>query len=77
MKIMYINNDGAGFADYIDISPNTTIEALFQQKMPHDQTSDFLIRVNRQPVPRDYCLQGNDRVTITPTKIDGAKPGYI
>jgi len=40
--------------------------------MPHERPEDFLIRINRQPVPRDYILQENDRVTITPTKIEGA-----
>ena len=72
MKILYINNNGAGFADFIHVDENTTIEKLFRQKMPNEQTGDYLIRVNRQPVPRDYVLQENDRVTITPTKIDGA-----
>ena len=40
--------------------------------MPHERPEDYLIRVNRQPVPRDYVLQANDRVTVTPTKIEGA-----
>ena len=72
MRIMYINNDGGGFADFINVEEGMTIEKLFKQKMPHEETSDYLIRVNRQPVPKDYCLKENDRVTITPTKIDGA-----
>ncbi len=71
---MYINNNGAGFANYIDIENNTTIEAFFEQKMQYENTSDYLIRVNRQPVPKNYILQDNDRVTITPTKIEGAIP---
>ncbi|MBI9018781.1 MAG: molybdopterin converting factor [Phycisphaerae bacterium] len=74
MKIMFINNSGAGFADYLVIGNDTSIEALFQQKLPHEETTDYLIRVNRQPVPKDYILQENDRVTITPLKIDGARP---
>ena len=72
MRIMYINNQGGGFADYINVEEGMTIEILFKQKMPHEKTSDYLIRVNRQPVPKDYVLKENDRVTITPTKIDGA-----
>jgi sulfur carrier protein ThiS len=36
------------------------------------EAADYLIRVNRQPVPRDYVLQEGDRVTITPTKVEGA-----
>ena len=72
MRIMYINNHGGGFADFINVEEGMTIEKLFKQKMPHAEASDFLIRVNRQPVPRDYVLKENDRVTVTPTKIEGA-----
>ena len=72
MRILYINNDGAGFADYLDIAENTTVEQFFKIKMSGANASDYMIRVNRQPVPKDYTLQENDRVTLTPTKIEGA-----
>jgi sulfur carrier protein ThiS len=72
MRIMYINNAGGGFANYMNIEENTSIDKLFRDKMPHEEPQDYLIRVNRQPVPKDYILQENDRVTITPTKIEGA-----
>lgn len=73
MRILYINNDGAGFADYVSVAEGTTVEQFFQSKMSGCKASDYLIRVNRQPVPRDYVLQENDRITITPTKIEGAR----
>jgi len=72
MRIMYINNAGGGFANYMNIEENTSIDKLFKQKMSNEKSEDYLIRVNRQPVPKDYVLKENDRVTITPTKIDGA-----
>ena len=72
MKILFINNFGGGFADYLQIEDNTTIEKFFKQKLPNEKTEDYLIRVNRQPVPRNYALQDGDRITITPTKVDGA-----
>jgi sulfur carrier protein ThiS len=72
MKILYINNDGAGFADHIEIEPNMTVEKLFAQRMPGCNHNDYLIRINRQPVTRDQQLQEGDRVSITPTKIEGA-----
>ena len=72
MRIMYINNQGGGFADYINVEEGMAIEKFFKQKMPHEKAQDYLIRVNRQPVPKDYELKENDRVTVTPTKIDGA-----
>jgi sulfur carrier protein ThiS len=72
MRILFINNLGGGFADFIDVEEGTSIEKLFKQKMPNERSEDHLIRVNRQPVSKDYCLKENDRVTITPVKIEGA-----
>ena len=72
MRILYVNNDGAGFADYVSIAENTTVEQFFAIKMQDCQAIDYLIRVNRQPVTRDYILKDGDRVTITPRKIEGA-----
>ncbi len=72
MQILFINNNGSGFADYIQVQANMTILKFFDRQMPNDAPEDYLIRVNRQPVPRDYVLQENDRVTITPLKIEGA-----
>jgi molybdopterin converting factor small subunit len=72
MKILYINNDGGGFADYIEVEEGTNIEELFEQRVREGDSGDYLIRVNRQPVSRDYVLKDNDRVTFTPTKIEGA-----
>ena len=71
MKIMFINNDGGGFADHIEIESNTTVAELCEKKI-QGQPSDYLIRVNRQPVAAENVLQPGDRVSITPTKIEGA-----
>ena len=73
MRILFINNSETGFADYIDIADNTTVEQFFKIKMSGQNEADYLIRVNRQPVARDYVLQEGDRITITPQKIEGAK----
>jgi sulfur carrier protein ThiS len=72
MVILLINNDGAGFADHVEIAEGTTVERLFAERIPHGKPSDYLIRVNRQPVPSGQVLQEGDRVSITPTKIEGA-----
>ena len=72
MRLLYINNDGGGYADHMDVTEGMTVEKFFQEQMPGRKAEDYLIRVNRQPVPRDYVLQENDRVTLTPTKIEGA-----
>jgi sulfur carrier protein ThiS len=72
MNILFINNDGGGFADHVDIPQNTTVEQFFESQLPGREASDYLIRVNRQPVPREYILQDGDRISMTPTKIEGA-----
>jgi sulfur carrier protein ThiS len=71
-KIFYVNNFGGGFADHIDVDEGTTVGQLFTQRMRHERPSEFLIRVNRQVCPSDQVLQEGDRVSITPTKIEGA-----
>jgi sulfur carrier protein ThiS len=72
MKLFFINNDGGGFADSIDVPEGCTISQLFRERMAHGKPADYLIRVNRQPVPEGHLLQEGDRVTVTPTKIEGA-----
>jgi len=71
MKILFINNDGGGFADYLEIAEGTTVQDFFHERLPGREADAFLIRVNRQPVAQDCVLQDGDRVTITPTKIEG------
>lgn len=71
MQILYINNDGGGFADHIDIEEGTTAQALFEQQIG-GRAADYLIRVNRQPVTAEQVLREGDRVSITPVKIEGA-----
>lgn len=71
LKILYINNDGAGFADHIEIEAGTTVERLFQQRV-QGSSGDYLIRVNRQPASADQIMQPGDRVSFTPMKIEGA-----
>ena len=72
MRILFIDNEGGGFADYLHVDAGMKVEELFKEKMPGRKPEDYLIRVNRQPVARDCILQENDRVTFTPLKIEGA-----
>lgn len=72
MEILFINNNGAGFADHIEIADGTTVEQLFRKRVTQGSAADYLIRVNRQPASSDQVLQPGDRVSFTPTKIEGA-----
>jgi sulfur carrier protein ThiS len=76
MKLFFINNDGGGFADTIEVPESTTISKLFQERMSHGKPADYLIRVNRQPVSEGHLLQEGDRVTVTPIKIEGAQKAH-
>ena len=72
MRILFINNSGSGFADYVDVAEGTNIQTFLATKVPHHKAEDLLIRVNRQPVAKDYVLQPDDRISATPVKIEGA-----
>ena len=72
MKILFINNDGGGFADKIEIAAGTTVHELFGERLPGRKPEDYLIRVNHLPSSSDQILQDGDRVSMTPTKIEGA-----
>jgi len=72
MRVLWIDNDGGGFADYIEVSEGISMEQFFKERLADRNPHDYLIRVNRQPVPKDYVLQEGDRVTVTPVKIEGA-----
>lgn len=73
MKIFFINNDGGGFADHLEIEGGTTVVQLFERELGrHAKAEDYLIRVNRQPCSREQVLQEGDRVSVTPAKIQVA-----
>jgi cold shock CspA family protein len=72
MKVLFINNDGGGFADQVDVEPGTTVRQLFEQQLPDRKPEDYLIRVNRLESTADQELKEGDRVSMTPTKIEGA-----
>ena len=72
MKVLFINNQGAGFADHIEVHEGITVSELFAQRAKGSKPDDFLIRVNRLPASSDQVLQPGDRVSFTPTKIEGA-----
>jgi hypothetical protein len=73
MKVFFINNDGGGFADTIEVTQGTTIGRLFSERVPHGKPEDYLIRIDRQPVTSDQVLAEGNRVSVTPVKIQGAR----
>ena len=43
MKVLVINNDGGGFADYVDVPEGTTVREMFERTVksssPHNYGS--------------------------------------
>lgn len=73
MRIFFINNDGRGFADDLEIDHGTTVQQLFEREMGrHSKPDNYLIRVNRLPCSKSQVLQEGDRVSVTPNKIQVA-----
>jgi hypothetical protein len=72
MQILFINNNGAGFANYIDVPHGMTAGELFEREMRQAKATDYLIRVDSRPAARNQVLVEGNRVSITPTKIEGA-----
>jgi hypothetical protein len=72
MKVLVINNDGGGFADYVEVPDGTTVRDMFTREVRTGKPDQYLIRVNRQPTASDQVLQAGDRISFTPVKIEGA-----
>jgi len=72
VKIFFVNNQGGGYAETLDVADGMSIKAFFDRQMPNARADQYAIRVNRNPVDSDYVLRDGDRVTITPAKIAGA-----
>jgi len=72
MRVLVINNDGGGFADYVEVPDGTTVRDMFQREVRSGRPDGYLIRVNRQPVPSDQVLREGDRISFTPVKVEGA-----
>jgi hypothetical protein len=78
-RILLLNNDGGGFADFINVDEGTTISQLVASKMPDRSPRDLSIRVRSagqsvsEAVPADYVLEEGDRVSCTPNKVSGAR----
>lgn len=72
MNVLFISNSGAGFAGEVEVAAKTTVGQFFKAQMKKGyKPDDYLIRVNRQIVTEKQVLQEGDRITVTPTHIEG------
>ena len=47
MKVLFVNNSGGGFADYVQVAERASVAQFFEQRMRGCNAEDHLIRVNR------------------------------
>ena len=62
MRVLFVNNEGGGFADYVEVDARCTVQDFFEQE----------IRVNREIALPTQRLTEGATVTIIPKKIQGA-----
>tara|TARA_R100000306_G_C4360767_1_gene135145 strand:- start:43 stop:258 length:216 start_codon:yes stop_codon:yes gene_type:complete len=70
MKVLFISNDGGGFAENVAIVPGTTVRQFCDSQL-HGSTDDYQVRVNHETVESSYELKDGDKVTATPRKTEG------
>lgn len=72
MKVLLVSNEGGGSAGYEEVVDGSTVGDLFTAKMGGRSPDNFMVAVNREKVAMSHRLQDGDRVSFTPTKIEGA-----
>jgi len=69
-KVLFINNDGGGFADSVAFTPGTTLAAFISGRGV--SIANKMVRVNNNLADAGYVLQNGDKVSVTPLKVQGA-----
>lgn len=76
IKVTLVTNDGAGLPSETSISEGTTLEK-FLEVFFDGNPEDFTVRVRANGATveshSDYMLQDGDRISVSPTKIEGAR----
>jgi molybdopterin converting factor small subunit len=74
IKVLFIDaraNSG-GFAPQRDAIAGITIKQFLQQQLQTGDVGGMIIRVNNNPVVDSYVLQNGDKVSLFPSKVEGA-----
>lgn len=76
IKVYCVSPFGSGTADYVTLPRGSTILDLLEEVTGGGDPDNFVIRFKGNTVSGGNLhttLRGGDRVTISPTKHDGAK----
>ncbi len=71
-QVLFINNEGAGFAEKVDVPSGTSISQFLEAELPDTDLSDRNVTVNGAIVSADYPLALGDKIAVTPLKVDAA-----
>jgi len=69
-KVLFINNDGAGFADPVAFAAGTNLGQFIAER--DISISGKMIRVNNNLADAGYVLRDGDKISVTPLKVEGA-----
>ena len=88
MKVYFVNAQGQGYSEELELPVGTTIATLFAQKMGSTSAPAGFTTIVRRgtqafggaatedaqqfPLTPDFVLEANDRVSILPSKMRGA-----
>jgi len=82
IRVLFVNNGGEGYANWISIPEGTTIATFFATQIGDRQIpANYMKRIRRaevtfggpeNPIEAGFVLQNGDRISITPTKVEGA-----
>ena len=73
IDILWLNNDGGGYAETLRVPDGTTVEQLREKKLPEHTSEDCTIRVNRDIAAASQKLRSGDRVSVTPKNVAGSR----
>lgn len=71
-NVLFLNNEGEGFAKRIEIEPGMPLNAFLNEYIEDFEADNYVIRVNREPAEENQPLADGDRVSASPRKIEGA-----
>jgi sulfur carrier protein ThiS len=72
MKIHLVTNLNNSFSGFVDYPEGTTVDDVLSEVANGADSDGFRVRVNRETVSPDFPLKNGDRVTVTPSRIEGA-----
>jgi hypothetical protein len=76
MQILFINNDGGGFADHLEIAADTTVGRLFSERIK-GRPQDYMIRGVPAPRSAPSPSRADDPLIYAPAPCGGTTTRII